>query len=93
MYPDACEVSEAMDVFLGHSLPSLEGIEPSLRNRVGSLAARAAPKWLVAFLSHLAVSRMLAKREQYRCPLTTVSAIIETQVKLCMSLKHFSRAC
>lgn len=53
----------------------------SLVNRIGSLAARSAPKWLVDPLSRLAVKRMLAQKKEYRCQLTTVSDIIQTQVK------------
>ncbi|KAK9917786.1 hypothetical protein WJX75_008210 [Coccomyxa subellipsoidea] len=79
MYPDASEVSDAMRIFLDRSLPTLEGMDLSLVNKVGSLAARKAPKWLIDPLARLAVSQMLAQKKEYSCQLTTVSNIIKTQ--------------
>ncbi len=69
-----------MDIFLERSLPTLEGMDLSLTNRLASLAARVAPKWLVETLSRLSVNKMLAHKKHFCCPLTTVSAIIETEV-------------
>lgn len=80
MYPDATEVSDAMDVFLERSLPTLEGMDLSLTNKVASLAARIAPNWLFENLSRLAVNQMLAHKKHFCCPLTTVSTIIKTEV-------------
>ncbi|BDA48598.1 probable 31-O-demethyl-FK506 methyltransferase FkbM [Coccomyxa sp. Obi] len=86
MYPDATEVSDAMDIFLERSLPTLEGMDPSLTNRVASLAARIVPNWLFENLSSLAVNRMLAHKKHFCCPLTTVSAIIKTEGLRCVDL-------
>ena len=80
MYPDVTEVSDAMDIFLERSLPTLEGMDPTLTNRVASLAARVAPNWLSENLSRLAVNQMLAHKKQFCCPLTTVSTIMKTEV-------------
>lgn len=93
MYPDASEVSDAMHILLDRSLPTLEGMDLSLLNKVGSLAARKAPKWLIDPLARLAVSQMLAQKKEYSCQLTTVSNIIKTQVTACRPPLVYVLAC
>jgi hypothetical protein len=80
MYPDADEVRHAMHIFLNRSLPSLEGMELNLLNRIGSLAKRRGPTWAINWLLNSVVSIMLASKQQYTCPLTTVSNIISSEV-------------
>lgn len=75
MKHDAC----AIDVSITRG-KSQEGMDPSVVNKIGSIAARNAPKWLVDPLARLVVNRMLAQKEEYSCKLTTVSSIMKTQV-------------
>lgn len=97
MNPDGDEVKEAMQVFLDSSLPELEGMEQSLLNKLGSAARKWGPKWAIDVLLKLVVSRMLAQKRQYTCPLTDVSTIIRSEVsnklKVYGSSHHAHHSC
>ena len=80
MLPDSQEVSEAMELYLDNALASMEGLDRTALARAGSLVKRVAPSWLSRALTRAFVGRMLAQQRQYRCPLTTVSAVMAQEV-------------
>ncbi len=80
MLPDSREVSEAMEVYLDNALGTLEGVDRTALAQIGSAVKRVAPPWLSRALTRAFVGRMLAAREHYRCPLTTLSAVMAQEV-------------
>ena len=85
MYPDNADVSENMGRFLDHSLPTLEGMEATAINRAAMVLKRIGPRWLFERIWRPYVARMLAQKEIFTCPLTTISQIIADQVYLQVS--------
>ena len=81
MFPDDGDVSNNMEIFLDHALPTLEGIDKTIGNRAAGLLKRAGPRWLFNALWRPVVANMLRKKEICTCRLATISQIMTEQVQ------------
>ncbi|KAK9837978.1 hypothetical protein WJX74_008922 [Apatococcus lobatus] len=79
MQPNDAEVQEGVASYLQNSLRTRAGLEGSLLVSLASLLQRLLPRWLTQRLFRWFAGRMLAKKQQVSCELTSISAVIRQQ--------------
>ncbi|KAK9836717.1 hypothetical protein WJX74_006609 [Apatococcus lobatus] len=79
MQPNDEEVQEGIANYVQNSLRTRAGLEGSLLVSLADLLQRLLPRWLTRHLFRWLARRMLAKKQQVSCELTSVSEVIRQQ--------------